>query len=280
MGMEIRQLAEEDHAAATALLGADPVGGGLIHGLILRYGLLRGPEFWGMFDDLALVGIMALDKRGRCPVYGGGAGWSPFVAGLASTWLRTGRQLSSIDLPYPMAETVTAQLAPVSISRLAIWHCPSLSTSAGETAMPPYNAPSIEWRPATPGDAQELQALYQAEAGFAWVDVADSLRMCADGQRIWLTGRVGEVIVTSGWANTLEPGAGRISGVLTAPAQRGKGFATELVSRLACALLRQARVPYLYVADDATAAQEVYSRLGFVPHSRRQTLIFEGVDRR
>lgn len=273
-------MTESDQAAATALLCADPVGGGLIHGLMMRYGLSRGPEFWGMFDDLALVGMLAVDSKGRCPVHGGGTEWSPLIAGLASSWRRAGRTLSSIDLPAAMAEPVAALLAPSSSSSLAIWHCPSLTTASGETTMPGDAAPAPEWAVAVADDAQQLQALYQAEAGFAWVDVADSLRMCADGQRVWLTGRIGGSIVTTGWANTLEPGAGRISGVLTVPAWRGNGFATMLVSRLAQMLLDQGRVPYLYVADDATAARWTYGKIGFVPHSRRLMLVFEGVDHR
>lgn len=279
MGMEIRQLVEGDQSAATALLRADPVGGGLIHGLMVRYGLSRDPEFWGMFDDLALVGMLAVDSRGRCPVYGGSAEWSPLIAGLASAWQRAGRRLSSIDLPAAMAEPVAALLAPSSISDPAIWHCPSLTTT-GETTMPGDDATVPEWTVATASDADQLQALYQAEAGFAWVDVADSLRMCTDGQRVWLIGRIGGSIVTTGWANTLEPGAGRISGVLTAPAWRGRGLATDLVSRLTRMLLGQGRVPYLYVADAATAAQRTYGKIGFAPHSRRQMLVFEGVDHR
>lgn len=265
----MRRLDISDCTVAQALLSADPVAGGLIHGLMLREGLSGGCEFLGLFEGTRLVGILAPDRQGRCPVYADGTEWAPLLAGLLQTRRQTGRPISSVDSPPPLGLALASLVPPCGTDRLAIWFRPAHTDAPAAPAMDTGMPPGLVWRPAAPVDQPELARMYAADPSFAWVNVQRSLAMCQDGHRIWLVGAVGGAIATAGWANTLEPGAGRISGILTAPVWRRRGLGTELVRRLVAQLQMTGRLPYLYVGQDALAAKAAYRKLGFVQHSER-----------
>lgn len=273
--MQLRLLDESDRSNAIDLLSGDPAGGGLIHGLIVRHGFQGSVEHWGMYEDMRMVGIMSPDRAGRCPVFGAGPEWSEMIAGLVRYWWRGGRRLESIDVSAEIAGPLAAILPPVRLNELEIWEC---RDGAAAAAVAKTSATSdLTVRVAGDGDEAALTALYADEPSFNWVDVPGVAQMCRDGHRLWLVGEVaGTGIVAAAWANTLEPGAGRVSGVVTRPAWRGRGIATELVRRLNDALLAQGRIPYLYVSVHEPAAQAVYAKLGYRMHSRRVGLIYGG----
>lgn len=265
----MRRLDIDDRKAAQALLSADAVAGGLIHGLMLREGLSGSCEFLGLFEGPRLAGILAPDGQGRCPVFADGTEWAPLLAGLLQTRRQTGRPISSVDSPSPLGLALASLVPPWGADRLAIWSLPA-DSEIPEVPATGVNLPtSLIWRPAEPMDQPELQRIYAADPSFAWVNVQRSLAMCEDGHRTWLVGVVRGAIATSGWANTLEPAAGRISGILTVPDWRRRGLGTELVRRLVGQLRTTGRLPYLYVDQDALSARATYRRLGFVQHSER-----------
>ncbi len=283
--MQIRLLDETDRAAATALLAGDPIGGGLIHGLIVRHGFRGTVEHWGMYQDMAMVGIMSPGSAGRCPVYGAGPEWSTMIAGLVRYWWQSGRRLDSVDVPADMAGPLAEALPPARLNELEIWACQECQATVSR----PLSSPLL-LREVTEDDIPELTGMYTREPAFGWVDVPGVMRMCRDGHRLWLAGEVKDEpvkpgaeehgrharIVTAGWGNTLEPGAARVSGVVTRPDSRGRGYATQLVGGLTAALLAEGRVPYLYVSTHEPAARAVYSKLGYRLHSRRAGLIYRG----
>ena len=59
------------------------------------------------------------------------------------------------------------------------------------------------------------------------------------------------------------PGFVEISAVCTAPAWRGRGYASALVAQLGHAILQRGKIPFLHVHGENRQAIAVYRRLGF-----------------
>lgn len=280
--MHVLKLCPADQSTAVTFLGLDPIAGGLIHSLILRRGWHGGTEYWGLWDcrgdGNGLAGLVSRDDRGRGTLCGGGPRWIEPVGALLRSWLDADpAHLGYFDAPAEMADGLAGAAPPVTSTHLAILTC-ERDTALGP-ATQRVRPHGLAIREAAQGDAPALTALYRDEAGFAWVDVPGALAMCRDGHRLWLVGTKRDQIVTAGWGNTLEPGAARLSGIMTRLDQRNRGYATTITAQLTRRLAEQGRTPYLYVAADDPAANALYDRLGYRLHSRRVGLSYGGEPR-
>ena len=277
--LQVRKLHPADQQVAGAFLERDPVAGGLIHSLILRHGWRGGTAYCGLWDCLGhgagLEGLVSLDDRGRSTLCGGGLPWVEHVGALLQSWLDGDpARLRYFDAPAEMAGGLARAAPPVTSTHLAILACDRDTALAAPTEC--LRPQGLAIREAAASDAAALTALYRDEAGFAWVDVPVTLAMCRDGHRLWLVGLKEDEIVTSGWGNTLEPAAARLSGIMTRPDQRGRGYAATLTAELTRRLAQQGRTPYLYVAAADRAANALYDRLGYRLHSQRVGLSYGG----
>jgi len=76
--------------------------------------------------------------------------------------------------------------------------------------------------------------------------------------------RQGTQLVAMAGERMFLTGYREISGVCTHPDHRGRGYARQLILRVAENILGQGLTPFLHVAAENTAARRVYENLGFV----------------
>jgi len=86
----------------------------------------------------------------------------------------------------------------------------------------------------------------------------------------------GELVAMAGDRLRL-PGFGEVSAVCTHPDHRGKGYARELISKVAAGVVARGETPFLQSYPDNVAAIGLYESLGF---TERRMLTFTVVRRR
>lgn len=135
-------------------------------------------------------------------------------------------------------------------------------------------------RRAAPGDAPQLTEWWRAfsseitpfEPDRAAASVARDLAAQVGGLFVWEAG--GEIVAMAG-ARGPTPSGMRIGPVYTPPGERGKGYASALVSELANHLLKEGRrFVFLFVNVKNTPAISVYERIGFSPVAGRTVFDF------
>ncbi len=186
-----------------------------------------------------------------------------------------GTPLAFIDAPREMASAIAALMPPMETESLGVWahdgHPPKspVPVAAGLTVR------CVDAQ----ADAAALQALYEADETFReiGVNIGDAMDAVRCGLRLMLVGELphdaapissgGSGIVTAAFGWLTDSRLARVSGVVTHPACRGRGYATAVVGRLTFELLRSGRRPFLYVSLGNVPAVRVYERLGYRPHA-------------
>lgn len=276
-GVRSIELTGAHQNAVESFLGRDPVAGGLIHGLVRRFGfggdvLLFG---FGPCADPAPCGIelqavASWEPRGRVSVCGDGPVWANPLAEIIRARLAGGRPLSTVDASPELGAALAGHVPPVSTRPMEIWSVPSPGKAASRP--PPAEAdvsPSLVIREAVPRDAAELGRIYAAERSLPWVRIEPVIEAARQGRFVVYVGVLARRPVCAAYASLAEPGASRVSGVVTVHECRRRGYAAAVVGTLARRLLSERRTPYLYVEPDDAAATGLYRALGFRPHSRR-----------
>lgn len=137
--------------------------------------------------------------------------------------------------------------------------------TAADMAPLPASAPAVE--PLSPRELYPLlAACFDRLPPFdAWyVDVSHRVRhgLC---RIVGVRNAAGKPAASA--MTTAEcPGAALIGAVATAPADRGKGFASACVTSLAQTLLAEGR--RVLLSPKNAYAEQLYARLGFIPHGR------------
>ncbi len=277
----VRKLSEGDRQRVMELIDRDRIMGSLVHSFVVRRGLESSQEFFGLFDARPgtgnanddqgwLAGLFTLDTDGRSTVLGGGPEYAPVIAGFMRERNGTAGtgvvSLAFIDAPRETAAPLAALLAPSEVESLGVW-----VHDGREWNNPPALPHGLDVRPVDPdGESAGLQTLYEADDTFRelGVNVGDSMEAVRRGLRLMLVGvecNGGIVSAAFGWLTDRH--VARVSGVVTHPERRGRGYATAVVGELTRRLLAGGRRPFLYVSLGNTPAVRVYERLGYRPHA-------------
>ena len=269
----LTRLTETDRKAVSELIARDPVLGSLVHSFIVRRGLAGEQEFWGVWSDGRLSGLVTYDAAGRSTVLGCAPEHSALLAGFYHRCASRPGGLAFVDAPTELATALGAVMAPKATESLGVW---ALDDTAAPSDLAPLPA-GLLIRPVDPAtDGAQLKSLYEADPlfGSLGVDIPAALAAVTDGQRMMLVGLVARSndndmpqIVTSAYAWLTDPRVSRVAGVVTHPEHRGKGYATAIMQALTGQAVASGRRPYLYVDLDNPAATAVYARLGYRQHA-------------
>ena len=273
--MKPTQLIRLGPADADRLLGltdADPVCGALVRSLLFRFGLAGPIEYHGMALE-ELVGVVTLDDQGRSTILGGDPEWAGSIAEWGREVLAANRRLAFIDAPEDIAIPLARLLPPRATEELGIW---AWRKDAAPTPPAERSRPGgFELRELAPGDGPGLQALYDADLYLGKIQAANVVSAAAAGHRLVIVGLFGGEIAAAAWGSLTEPGASRVSGVMTHPRHRGRGFASAVVGDLTGRLVDLGKRPFLYVSLHNPPAMSTYERLGYKPYARINKLHYE-----
>lgn len=290
--MHIRLLRETDRSSVMELIDRDRIMGSLVHSFIVRRGLESSQEFWGLFGGAdgstagagagtgggsgQLEGLFTLDPEGRSTVLGGEPRHAGLMADFLGARVAGGAHLNFIDAPRELARALAGLLPPTQTESLGVW-----AHDGKGRELPPYPG-GLVIRPVDPaGDASGLQGLYEADETFReiGVHIDDAMDAVRRGLRLMLVGSLGPAgeIVSAAFGWLTDEHVARVSGVVTHPDWRGRGYATAVVGELTKQLLDGGRRPFLYVSLENTPAVRVYERLGYLPHAVMDKLRYGSV---
>jgi predicted GNAT family acetyltransferase len=117
-------------------------------------------------------------------------------------------------------------------------------------------------------DAQQIALLMNECYPEMWGGItSDNIRtlMSSSPETVWLGIKHEDKLVSFGYA-TLTPEVNHVTWIATGPEHENKGYATSIVSALVKECLAVAGTTIIYVMEDNTPANRVYSKVGFRPY--------------
>lgn len=126
----------------------------------------------------------------------------------------------------------------------------------------PLEPPELETQELAADDVPEMLALVEATEPGPFLP-----RTIAMGR--YIGRRESGALVAMAGERVAPAGYTEVSAVCTAPAQRGRGLAGQLVRSVGASIQETGTVPFLHVMQENTGAIKLYERLGFRVRRRR-----------
>jgi uncharacterized protein len=264
---QVRQLTEAHRPQLVSFLRQDRANNIFLIGDVVSFGVRgRNIAFWGAFRQAALAGVAMLLGESASFYVPDRACLSQLVPKVSPAQNLSGE--------VGLMEDVVSHLPP----QRPVWATNEFFCRLDARSFRPHDAVGV--RPAVAADLAALTDLYAQGDAFSQISrakVSEHVERQMAGARYRLM-VVGDEVVCAAAAVAETRDTAMIVSVLTAPAARGRGHASAVVSSLCADLLARGKTPHLFYREENAAAGRVYLRLGFAPIGRWKLVRLAPID--